>query len=150
MTSQQCMECGSVFDNITKLNIHYRKCSDKRSFECKKCDKKFIGMVKFNNHQQTQLGTPIHMSRSLRSMTQFNSTHVGSSVPTRLRRKATPSPRSSSPSSSPSSPSTRIFSKAFQTKLSLWHTDLNNLGQGPFSGRLNQDIQILILSTFRP
>ena len=62
------------------------------------------------------LGTPIHMSRSLRSHTQFNSTHVGSSVPTRLRRKATPSPRSSSPSLSPSSPSTRIFSKAFQTK----------------------------------
>ena len=28
------------------------------------------------------------------------------------------------------------------------HTDLNNLGQGPFSSRLNQDIQILELSTF--
>ena len=28
------------------------------------------------------------------------------------------------------------------------HTDLNNLGQGAFVGRLNQDIQILSLSTF--
>ena len=29
-----------------------------------------------------------------------------------------------------------------------WHTELRNLGQGPFSGRLIQDTQILSLSTF--
>ena len=39
------------------------------------------------------LGTPIHMSKSLRGHVQFNSTYAGSSIPTRIRKKATPSPR---------------------------------------------------------
>ena len=42
-----------MFENQTKFKIHYRKCSDKRNFWCKKCDQTFIGMVIFNNHQQT-------------------------------------------------------------------------------------------------
>ena len=56
------------------------------------------------------LGTPIHMQRSLRGHTQFNSTHAGSSIPT---RKATQSPKSSSRHES-CSPSTRIFSTKFK------------------------------------
>ena len=44
----------------------------------------------------------------------------------------------------------KAMSSCLVSCVGVRHTDLTNLGQGPFSGRLNQDIQILDLSTFRP